>query len=156
MSQLRIIPNHTRCGNFTQYWVCNSNSEKAIPFAMFILDLVKLEITFYQKLEAPKAAAKYAYETATTKEEREVALFNMDNTPIDEYVIPVEKGTLINAITAREMLRLVQEERAAKYEYCLVPYHIDRAMSVERKANNYKARIAQKELKTMQDICKAH
>lgn len=156
MSQLRIIPNHTRCGNFTQYWVCNSNSEKAIPFAMFILDVVKLEITFHQSLEAPKAAAKYAYETATTKEEREVALFNMDNTPIDEYVIPVEKGTLINAITAREMLRLVQEERAAKYEYCLVPYHIDRAMSVERKANNYKARIAQKELKTMQDICKAH
>jgi hypothetical protein len=36
-----------------------------------------------------------------------------------------------------------------------VPYHIDRAMSVERKANSYKARAAQKELKAMQDICKS-
>jgi hypothetical protein len=155
MSQLRIIPNHTRCGNFTQYLVCNSNSEKATPFAMFVLDLVKLEITFHQRLEAPKAAAKYAYETATTAEEREIALFNIDNTPVDEYVIPIERGTLINAVTAKEMLRQVQEERAAKYEYCLVPYHIDRAMSVERKANSYKARAAQKELKAMQDICKS-
>ena len=156
MSHLRIISNHSRCGSVTQYWVCNSNSEKAIPFAMFILDVVKLEITFHQHLEAPKEAAKYAYATATTAEEREIALYNMDNTPVDNYVIPVEKGTLINTITAKEMLRQVQEERAAKYEYCLVPYHIDRAMSVERKANSHRARVAKKELETMQAFCKSN
>ena len=156
MSHLRIISNHPRCGSVTQYWVCNSNSGKAIPFAMFILDVVKLEITFHQHLEAPKEAAKYAYATATTAEEREIARYNMDNTPVDNYVIPVEKGTLINAVTAKEMLRQVQEERAAKYEYCLKPYHIDRAMSVERKANSYRARVAKKELETMQAFCKSN
>ena len=156
MSQLHIIPNHTRCGDLTQYWVCNSKSEKAVPFAMFILDVVKLEITFHQRLEAPKSAAKHAYETATTKEERETALYRIANTPVDEYVIPVKKGTCINAITAREMLRLVQEEYAAKYEDCLMPYHIDKAMSVERKANSHRARVAKKELETMQAFCKSN
>ena len=154
MSQLHIIPTLNRDGSAFRGLVCNVNS--TVPFAVFVFNFNTMELTFHQHLEAPKSAAKHAYETATTKEERETALFKMDNTPVDEYVIPVEKGTLINAITAKEMLRLVQEEYAAKYEYCLVPYHIDRAMSVERKANSHRARVAKKELETMQAFCKSN
>ena len=120
MSQLHIIPTLNRDGSAFRGLVCNVNS--TVPFAVFVFNFNTMELTFHQHLEAPKEAAIYAYENAKTDEEREQALLNKLNTPIDYYDIPVYTGAGIkgiNPVLAAQMLSHVQDLRALKYKDAL-------------------------------------
>ncbi len=147
MSQLHIIPTLNRDGSAFHGLVCNVGS--TVPFATFVFNFQTMELTFHHHIEAPKAAAIYAYENAKTDEEREQALYNQLNTPIDYYDIPVYTGAGINGINpalAAKMLSHIQDLKALKYKDALNSRREKQTNKTNERANRAAAYLVKTEL----------